>query len=410
MGSCLLLKVDGSGTFDNIKATALGSSGMTVKAGEVAQSTMLPINIRIPAPPGVNTSSITALRVDGYAKGVLAVTGSTDMGFSWPDGMHSEAQVTLAPVPPGPYLSWTEEAAPAGVNNQLFDVWIDPSGDPVVAVGENGTFLSRTGGMWKAESLSVGMTASLVDGAFGFPGGAVFAAGQQPYGVWRRDPGGSTWIADQMGINTTGKGFWCVTSGQNPGEIWAGDNDGKVWHRTGSMTSGGTWTSEPALPGGIGVYAIAYADGAVFAVGDAGNVAVRKDSAAGTPWVQTKITGNFTSFDWFNGVWAFDRSTAVAVGTNGTLIRYQNGQWDATALKIDPVNNSEMTAVWGLNSSRVWVASKNGAVLRVDGATTYRLYQKPGVPLQSIFGLSETNIYAVGGNANQPSFIVHGAP
>jgi hypothetical protein len=399
----LVLRVDGSGTFDNLRSTAFGPLAVTLRTGEIATKVTLPATLRLTAPPSVNTANITSLRIDGVQNNQVTSYGMTATPFSWPDGAHVDAAVTLGPSPPGTLLVWRQENGPVGANSQLFDVWVDPSGSPVLAVGENGAALSRIASAWKSEVSGAG--SSLVDGVFGLTGGTGWAAGQIPTGVWRRDGATATWSADQTGISTTGKGFWCLTVGQSPGEVWAGDNDGKVWRRSGAETSPGTWISEQALPVGIGVYGIAYANGAVFAVGDAGNVAVR--GAGG--WIQAKITGNVSGNDWLNAVWAFDQNSAVAVGTSGTLVTFQGGQWNLTAQKIDSANG-EMTGVWGLAPSKVWVTSKNGYLLRVDGSSVYKLYQRANVALNAVYGRSESDIYAVGGASNQPSLILHGTP
>lgn len=406
-GGCLVLRVDGTGTFETLRSTALSASNATLKVSDVAQNVTLPTVLRLPSPPGVVSDNIQSLRVEGLTASMVTANGSTS-GFSWPAGTNVEARVTLmpgSPIPPGPFLTWREEMGPTGVANLLYDVWVDPAGEPVLAVGENGTAMRRTGGLWSAEATG---TTSGMYSVFGIAGGTSWAGGQGAPTILRRDGTGMSWSVDQP-AGLMGVGLWAVTTGQTVGEVWVGDNDGKVWHRTGPTTGAGTWTMEQALPAGRGVYGIAYADGAVFAVGDAGNVAVRKDSQAATPWTRTQIMGNFSTSDWWNGVWAFDRNTAVAVGTVGSLITYQGGNWTQSAQKIDTAN-SEMTSVWGLNLNKVWVTSKNGFILRVDGTTIYKLYQKQNVALNSIYGLSETNIYAVGGTNGQPSLILHGTP
>ncbi len=211
-------------------------------------------------------------------------------------------------------------------------------------------------------------------------------------------------------MTITGQGFRCVTSGLSPGEVWAGADDGKVYHRTGPVGGPANWIIEQAFPLNVRIYSISYAGGAVFAVGDQGTVAVRPNSGAATAWMQSQITGNFSQNDWWNHVWAFDNNTAVAVGTSGSLIVYQGGQWGQAAQKIDS-SNSEMSGVWGLDPSRVWVTSKNGFIMRVDNGTTfYRLYDKPGTGLFGIYGTGDSNIYVVGGSTGTVSLIVHGSP
>lgn len=157
---------------------------------------------------------------------------------------------------------------------------------------------------------------------------------------------------------------------------------------------------------GIGVYGIAQAGGAVFVAGDAGYVAYRKDSQMTTTWTSNQVTGGMSSQGWFQGVWAFDATTAVAVGTNGTLVRFQGSSWASSASKID-ANGTELFGVWGVTPNKVWVAGRGGLILRVDGSTPYKLHSKAEVDLLAIYGVSETNIYAVGGT-DTTSYLLHG--
>ena len=352
-----------------------------------------------------------SIRLEGSRSSSVVASGTTASGFSWPDGAHIEATIQLSavePPPPGPLIVWRQETTPAGANSPLYDVWARPmgsSGDFVIAVGDNGTALIKNGAQWTSE---LSMTTAYLGGVFGESSGATMAVGQAPSpGAYKRD--GMTpnaWSKETTPAPMPGgTGFWSVAAGTAPGEYWAGDDDGKVWRRTVSGTTV-MWTSEQALPPGNGVYGIAQAGGAVFAVGNSGNVGYRKDSNTGTAWAQSRVA-SLASADWLNGVWAFDAMTAVAVGTKGWLVRCQGGSWSTTGTKIDN-NNTELFGVWGMTPSKVWVAGANGLILRVDNSTTYKLYSKPGIELQAIFGISETNIYAVGGTAGQPSFLLHG--
>jgi hypothetical protein len=329
----------------------------------------------------------------------------------WPDGAHIEATIQLSavepPPPPGPLIVWRQEMPPASANSPLQDVWartLGSTGDFVVAVGSNGVALTKTGATWTSE---LSNTNSLLGGVFGESSGTLVAVSQSPTpGAFRRDVnmGTATWTKE-AGAAPAGKGFWSVTAGAAAGEYWACDDDGKVWHRTLNTMMQPVWASEQAL--GAACYGIAQAGGAVFAVGDTGYVGYRRDSNMGTAWVQSQVTNGLSGSDWLQGIWAFDANTAVAVGTSGTLVRFQDGTWSTSAIKID-TNNTELFGVWGMTPSKVWVVGRNGLILRVDNNTVYKLYSKQGTDLFAIFGLSETNLYAVGGAANQPSFLLHG--
>lgn len=410
-GSCLVLRVEGSGSYDSLQGALVGATADLRQGMLVDTPRAFPLVVRMVPPAGVSTSSVTAVRLEALRGGQIAATGTTAKGFAWPDGTHIEAALQLSasdPQPPGPLLVWRTEPTPAGATSPLIDVWALDKGstDFVLAVGDNGTVVTKDAGVYTTE---LSTTNTQLAGVFGqaAAGSSIFAVSQGPNaGVYRRDPSPVTWSRDTGSPTPPGKGFWCVAAGAAAGEVWAGDNDGKVWHRTVSGTP--SWTSENVFPS-IAIYGIAQAGGAIFAVGDTGYVAYRRDSAVATPWVTGKVTSNFTSGDWLQGLWAFDKDNAVAVGTSGTFVRFQGGSWATSATKIDS-NNTELFGIWGTGPGKVWAVGRNGLILRVDGTTTYKLHSQPGVDLYAIFGLSETNVYAVGGSAGQPSLILRGSP
>lgn len=416
-GSCLVITVDGVGPYDAMSGALLGAGGAEIRSGVLASQPMsFPTKVRMVPPDGVSSGNVKSVRLNGLRNGQTVATGTTMAGFSWPDGAQIETTIQLTgvdPPPPGPLLVWRQETAPATAMSQLYDVWatsMGSGGDFVIAVGDGGTTLVKSGSQWVSESSG---TNALLGGVFGETNGTLIASGQAPsLGAYKRDGmAPNAWTKESGGLMPGGKGLWSMAAGTAPGEYWAGDDDGKVWHRTVSgMAMTVTWTSEQALPVGIGVYGIAQAGGAVFAVGDSGNVGYRRDSQAGTTWTTSKIA-NIASGDWLNGVWAFDASTAFAVGRQGYMVRFQGTSWATMATKID-TNNTELFGVWGMNPSKLWVVGASGLILRVDTAgttsTTYKLFSMQGRDLQAVFGLSETNLYAVGGAAGQPSFILHG--
>lgn len=409
-GSCLELLIDGSGMFDAIQGVLVGASADLKSAVLPSVPGTFPFTARMVPPTGVSTSAVKSIRIEGIRNTAVVASGATTSGFTWPDGSHLEVAIQLSaaePPPPGPLLVWREEAAPAGATSLLSDVWAKPmgssGGDFVIAVGDNGTAVTKTGSIWSSE---LSGTNSLLAGVFADSMNTIIAVGQtRDQGAFKRDLTTGMWNKE-AGATVANKGFWSVTSGAAVGEFWAGDNDGKVWHRTLNTMQMPVWTSEQALPAGIGVYGIAHAGGAVFIAGDAGYVGYRRDSQMTTTWTTSQITDGMTTQGWFQGVWAFDNLTAVAVGTSGTLVRCQGGSWATKAAKID-ANGTELFGVWGMTPSKVWVAGRGGLILRVDGSTPYKLHSKSDVDLLAIYGLSETNIYAVGGTDTR-SFLLHG--
>lgn len=438
-GSCLALTVDGDGGFDRLRTKLeLLPAGTPSRIGDTDQLLPLPQTIRVVPPSGVSSSQITGIEVLGRTEDRDVARGHTAADFSWPDGAHIEASVRLvaiadspadmgeggsdaamppadlakpadlsqppADMGPAPTLRWRNETV-NGVRQPLYDVWA--GGGVVVAVGSGGTSILRQGdSTWKAEM--TGTTVAL-NGISGFAGTSAWAVGAAP-GAFRRAAAGG-YTADSGGLNLGAQlELLSVTSGATAGELWAGGKSGGVFRRTGSAAAAGTWQGpEQALPGGQQVNGIASAGGAIFAVGDNGNVAVRKDGMAGTAWQTYKFGDVMGQPIKFTAVWAFDRDNAVAVGSNGRLARYSSGSWQATTLEID-TGRRELNGVWGTAPDRLWAVGYNGLIVRVDGTRSTQLNLSMPDSLYAIYGLSDADIYVVGEGPGGSSLVLHGQP
>ena len=446
-GPCLALRVTGPsapGMYDELRTSLSLDAATPVRTGATTGDITLPLTLRVVPPEGVLPSAVHAVGVSGLLAGSELASAQTPPGFAWADDQHLTITLELAQgqnpdsgmptdmagpasdlagrpadlagppadmtLPPAPSLKWVAETNPGGLK-ALYDVW-SGSGTQVLAVGAGGLVLARQAtGAWLAETSS---TTNTLYSVFGLPGSGVWAVGESP-GAWRRDSATGKWQADQQGLALKPSDtVWSVTTGAAAGELWAGGDDGKVWHRLGSPAAGGTWTAEQALPAGITVSSVAYADGAVFAVGQRGYAAVRKDSGAMTRWVaapQYPALAGMTMghADGLYGVWAFDRNTAVAVGSKGLLVRCTGGSWQPATQTIDAGGN-EFNGVWGTAPGRVWAVGYNGLIVRIDAATTTQLRSDGTQSLYGIFGRSDADIYAVGSGLGDSSLILHGQP
>ena len=323
--------------------------------------------------------------------------------------MKAPVQTASDLAQPPPTIQWLLEPNSGG-KNELYHVWADGAFS-AWAIGTAGTILARqSAGSWAIET-----SGTVVDlyGIVGLPGGSIWAVGDTP-GAWRRDRASGKWLPDQSGLALGPQGaLWSITTGATAGELWAGGEDGKVWHRTGVPDGSGVWQSEAALPIGVTVFGIAYADGAVFAVGQRGYVAVRKDSGGGARWQAPyqylELAGiTMGRDDGLYGVSAYDRNTAVAVGSKSLLCRYIGGLWTPPQ-RIDP-SSVELNAVWGTSLGRVWAAGYGGLISRVEGSIATALHTDPNQSLYGIHGRSDTDIYAVGSSFGGFSLILHGQP
>ena len=440
VGPCLALRVTGPsapGMYDELRTALQLGAAAPARTGSTTGDIQLPLTLRVVPPPGVQPGTVRGVQVAGLAAGSEVATAQTAAGFTWAEDEHLTVTLELTPpggtdgglpadlsgppadlggtptdlaLPPPPSLKWAAEPNPSG-KNELYHVFTG-SGTQVLVVGAAGTVLSRqASGAWTAEASG---TTSDLYGVFGIPGGSAWATGQNP-GAWRRDGNSGKWLPDQMGLALGPQStLWAVTTGATAGELWAGSDEGKVWHRTGSPLANGSWQSEQALPAGVTIYGIAYSDGAVFAVGQHGYAAVRKDTGSGARWQPafqySALAGTTMGHDdGLYGVFAFDRSTAVAVGSKGLLVRYTGGTWQPAPQTIDP-NGNEFNAVWGTAPGRIWAVGYDGLIVRVDGTTPTTLRTDNNQSLYGIFGRSDSDIYAVGSSLGGFSLILHGQP
>jgi hypothetical protein len=98
-GSCLALRVDGTGSYDRLEGVLLVSpTGAVLKAGDAATEVTLPVAVQILPPEGLSTAMAGALRVNGYRGTVLAASGLVTL--SWPAGARIEVKLALNELPP----------------------------------------------------------------------------------------------------------------------------------------------------------------------------------------------------------------------------------------------------------------------------------------------------------------------
>jgi hypothetical protein len=397
-----------------------------VSQGEDGSGIELPTTLRLIPPPGVQASSVKSVVVTGVLGGSAVARGQTDGSFTWPDEVHTEATVRLSwdatptdggtetdasipddmagprdmampgdmAIPPPPTLKWTDES-PAGVRKELHDVWATPG--LTLAVGEDGVVLSRSmTGMWTQEASASSrlLWSTAINSA-----GTAWAVGEGP-GSYRRDMTG--WKSDATGLVMNGETLYSITPGASAGELWAGGDNGKVWRRNAAT---GNWTSESALPAGVRVTSVHYVDGVLFAVGRGGYATVRTDG-----W-KTPIRYPDLQSEGLYGVWGFSKTSAVAVGSKGLLVRFSGDRWQTTTQRIEPMQN-ELNGVWGSVNGRIWAVGYNGVIVRVDGATVTSLRTDSSMNLFSVFGRSEADLFAVGFRPAMggTSVILHGTP
>lgn len=122
----------------------------------------------------------------------------------------------------------------------------------------------------------------------------------------------------------------------------------------------------------------------VFAVGSQGTV-LRYD---GVQWYPMDSGVHESLSD----VWGASGTDVFAVGNKGTIIHYDGTGW-RTAVKA---TSSYLRAIWGAATNDVWAVGALGAMLHFDGATWKAVASGTGATLWDMCGISATDIYAAG--------------
>ena len=93
------------------------------------------------------------------------------------------------------------------------------------------------------------------------------------------------------------------------------------------------------------------------------------------------------------GMWGADSATVFAVGDNGTLLRYQGGQF----VEENSGTTERLNAVWGTSRTHALAVGNNGTILTWDGTGWAA---ETGLPSSGnfldVWGTSAADVYVVG--------------
>jgi cysteine-rich repeat protein len=232
-------------------------------------------------------------------------------------------------------LGWNEMDSPT--ESTLRDVWGDPSGDPILAVGDDGVVIRFDGSSW----------------------------------------------ADETSLASRLKGI----SGTGPNDIWVVGDDGalptpagKVFHYNGSQWSDVHEGDQPptTLPPLRSVWS--HLSNVVFAVGGAGTIRHFNGSA----W-----TPNICQFGGrLSDVWGSSQNNVVAVSVDGEICHYDGMSWDRVL--ESPVS---FHSVWG----RYAVGAAGIIYTRNDGSSWRRVEETPtNKNLYGVWVAPQGDTFAVG--------------
>ncbi len=269
-------------------------------------------------------------------------------------------------VNPAAATDWYEMES--GTASPLYGAWGSSATD-VFAVGGSGTILHYDGSSWSA--MSSGTTNHLNE-VWGSSATDVFAVGT--FGtILHYD--GSSWSA--MGSGTTNhlNEVW----GSSATDVFAVGGSGTILHYDGSSWSAMSSGTTSSLSG---IWGSSATD--VFAVSS-----IRILHYDGSSW-SVMISGTSTLYD----IWGSSATDVFAVGYNETILHYDGSSWTSM--------DDGMTMPWyyltvgGSSSTNVFVGSE--IIIRYNGSSWSFMRYLDGQVIYSIWGSSDTNVFAVGSN------------
>jgi hypothetical protein len=108
------------------------------------------------------------------------------------------------------------------------------------------------------------------------------------------------------------------------------------------------------------------------------------------------------TLDDLRGVWAVP-GLALAVGANGTILRWDGGTWAPGVQGLAPY---DLWGVWGASSTQAWAVGSGGVILQWNGSSWSGA---PGMPFphvdfRGVAGASASDVWAVGIDTSNGQF------
>lgn len=308
---------------------------------------------------------------------ILDIWGSSDTdiwGVSYYGNLvHYDGTTWSTPplvTPPAPYT-------------YLQSVWANSSSD-VWAVGLGGTIRHYDGQAWTNSPKSGVSTTQTLNRVHGTSESNVTAVGdggvvlQYAGGTWSNAPIPYTTNATTQPLY----GLW--TPPTNP--MWAVGYGGAIASYNNNTTALNGYVGSPVITSNFrAVWGTSASN--IFAVGLSGTIYRYNGtwSAFGTP----------TSTDLY-GIWGNPiTGLAWAVGSNGTVLRY-NGTYWSTEFFPTPLTTGILYGVWAAPGNLVFAVGEVGTILHNNGTSWAAMNSGTHTYLYGIFGLTATNIWAVG--------------
>ena len=92
------------------------------------------------------------------------------------------------------------------------------------------------------------------------------------------------------------------------------------------------------------------------------------------------------------GVWGSSGSNVMAVGYEGTVIRYDGINWTP----MESGTTEQLNAIWGSSLSNVFTVGAGGTILYYNGSAWAEMTSGSTDQLKGVWGISESSVFAVG--------------
>lgn len=260
--------------------------------------------------------------------------------------------------------SWTSASSPTTAS--IFGV--SGSGPTfALAVTSTGQVLRWDGTAWTINaSLGVALTSVWV-------GSATLAYATSSTGrVFRFD--GTQWVEDGVARSASLRSVL----GTSPTDVYIAGAGGFVAHYNGA-----TWTTLPRRVN-TNVLALAAGGSTVFAMGDNFLASLAPSGSTFLSYAPT-----------LNAVHAVDDNTAFAVGDDGTIWRYNSGNWQLLNTGV----MHQFSGVWAASATSVYAVGGTvqgqGVVMRFDGISWSEMSIPASGALTSIAGTSSNQLVAM---------------
>jgi hypothetical protein len=198
----------------------------------------------------------------------------------------------------------------------------------------------------------------------------------------------SSWGTDVSGTALQLRGTW----GVGPTSILLVGFEGTILQQSG--------TSWARVPVSIAENLVAIWGASASEVYVAGNLAApvggqgRLYRFDGASWLPVSLP----SLDRLFAVWGAAPNAIFAAGENGRILQYDGSSWSVMSTPLTGSPLPIFRGIWGTSAQDVWAVGGRGTILHYDGTAWSSVASGTTETLQGVFGMSATSVYAAGTN------------